>query len=306
MSTITSIHEHAVEVDTRLVTTYKHLSDIDYKIQREEDSIRRIVGQIWDWRNQIWNGTFAEAVAVTEFTSEWKAKSHAESIVKRDALIVVRDSLHVIIDECNADWRANGRWSRFYLVNNSNGHIHSSVSCSTCFHDTNFSWLTDLSGLDEVDAVQAEGEVLCTICYPSAPVAWTNGISRRDKEAKAKREAEKAERQRIKAEKSLSINGDVVEIRTEPKEGSRYYGHKEFKTLRSAELWLVEAYAHVLVESWKANGTTNCWASAPDAYSGENFALVLDLYLKKTGKAFDDVVPTFLKKAEKKARGNCY
>lgn len=306
MSTITSIHEHAVEVDTRLATTYKHLSDIDYSIQREEDSIRRIVGQIWDWRNHVWNGSFAEAVAVTEFNSEWKAKGHAESIVKRDALIVVRDSLHVIIDECNADWRANGRWSRFYLVNNSNGHIHSSVSCSTCFHDTNFSWLTDLSGLDEVDAVQAEGEVLCTICYPSAPVAWTNGISRRDKEAKAEREAVKAERQRIKAEKSLSINGDVVEIRTDPKEGSRYYGHKEFKTLRSAELWLVEAYAHVLVESWKAKGTTNCWVSAPDAFSPENHALVLDLYLKKTGKAFDDVVPAFLKKAEKKARANCY
>jgi hypothetical protein len=148
--------------------------------------------------------------------------------------------------------------------------------------------------------VQAEGEVLCTICFPSAPVSWTNGISRRDKEAKAKREAEKAERQRIKAEKSLSINGDVVEIRTE---GKSYRSHKEFKTLRSAELWLVEAYAHVLVESWKVNGTTSCWASAPDAFSPENHALVLDLYLQKTGKAFDDVVPTFLKKAEKKARG---
>ena len=121
MSTITSIHEHAVEVDTRLAETHKHLSDINYKIQREESSIRRIVGQIWDWSNQVWNGTFAEAVAVTEFTSEWKAKGHAESIVNHDALIVVRDSLHIIIDECDADWRANGRWSRFYLVTNSNG-----------------------------------------------------------------------------------------------------------------------------------------------------------------------------------------
>jgi hypothetical protein len=304
MSTITSIHEHAVEVDTRLAETHKHLSDINYNIERAESAIRRATGQTY--RHGQWDGTLEDALAINAFRNEWDARGHAEGIKSRNDLLPIRDSLRVIIDACNKDWRDNGYWSRFYLVTNTNGHIHSSLSCSTCFHDTNFAWLTHLSGLDEAGAVQAEGEVLCTICYPSAPVAWTNGISRRDKEAKAKREAEKAERQRIKAEKSLSINGDVVEIRTDPKEGSRYYGHKEFKTLRSAELWLVEAYAHVLVESWKANGTTNCWASAPDAYSGENFALVLDLYLKKTGKAFDDVVPTFLKKAEKKARGNCY
>lgn len=304
MSTITSIHEHAVEVDTRLATTYKHLSDIEYNIERAESAIRRATGQTY--HHGQWDGTLHDALEVDTFLNQWDARGHAEGIKSLNDLRPVRDSLNVIINACNADWRDNGRWSRFYLVTNTNGHIHSSVSCSTCFHDTNFAWLTDLSGLTETDAVQAEGEVLCTICYPSAPVSWTNGISRRDKEAKALREAEKAERQRIKAEKSLSINGDVVEIRTEPKEGSRYYGHKDFKTLRSAELWLVEAYAHVLVESWKDNGTTNCWASAPDAFSNENHALVLDLYLKKTGKAFDDVVPAFLKKAEKKARGNCY
>ena len=301
MSTITSIHEHAVEVDTRLAETYKHLATTNYHIERAEDAIHRAVGHTYN--RGYWSGTLEEALIVTEFAHTWDARGHAEGIESRNRLVVTRDALRVIIKACNDDWRDNGRWSRFYLVTNSNGHIHSSVSCSTCFHDTNFAWLTDLSGLTETDAVQAEGEVLCTICFPSAPVSWTNGISRRDKEAKAKREAEKAERQRIKAEKSLSINGDVVEIRTE---GKSYRSHKEFKTLRSAELWLVEAYTHVLIESWKANGTTNSYFSAPDAYSGENFALVLDLYLKKTGKAFDDVVPTFLKKAEKKARDNCY
>jgi hypothetical protein len=304
MSTITSIHEHAVEIDTRLAETYKHLSDIEYSIERAESAIRRATGQTY--RHGQWDGTLHDALLVTTFVNQWDARGHEEGIKSLNDLRPVRDSLNVIIDACNADWRDNGRWSRFYLVTNTNGHIHSSLSCSTCFHDTNFAWLTHLSGLDEADAVQAEGEVLCTICYPSAPVSWTNGISRRDKEAKAKREAEKAERQRIKAEKSLSINGDVVSIRTDPKEGSRYYGHKEFKTLRSAELWLVEAYTPVLIESWKALGDKNCWSVTPDAFSPENHALVLDLYLKKTGKAYDDVVPAFLKKAEKKARGNRY
>ena len=307
MNTTTSIHEHAVEVDTRLAKAYQCLSDVLGNIKRAEDDLHRIAGHKFDrYATQQWSGTLEEAIATYDSLDNWKQERHALALRERRLGIELRDKEYAIIDECNADWRANGRWSRFYLVTNTNGHIHSSVNCSTCFHDTNFAWLTHLSGLDEVDAVQAEGEVLCTICYPSAPVAWTNGMSRRDKEAKAEREAVKAERQRIKAEKSLSINGDVVEIRTDPKEGSRYYGHKEFKTLRSAELWLVEAYAHVLVESWKANGTTNCWVSAPDAFSNENHALVLDLYLKKTGKSFDDVVPAFRKKAEKKARANCY
>ena len=300
MSTITSIHEHAVEVDTRLASTHKQLSDINYSIDRAESAIRRATGQ--NYIRGQWDGTLEDALAVNAFRNQWDAKGHADGIKSRNDLLPTRDSLRDVIDACNKYWRANGCWSRFYLVTNTNGHIHSSLSCSTCFHDTNFAWLTHLSGLGEADAVQAEGEVLCTICYPSAPVAWTNGISRRDKEAKAKREAEKAERQRIKAEKSLSLDGDVVSIRTDPKDGSRYYGHKDFKTLRSAELWLVEASAYVLVESWKATGTTTYWASAPDAYSEENVSYVVDLYTLKTGKTIDEVIAQVTLKALKRLK----
>ena len=70
-------------------------------------------------------------------------------------------------------------WSRFYLVTNSNGHIHSSMHCSTCYWDTSFAWLTELSGLTEAEAVAEYGEILCSICYPSAPVEWTNGVNKK-------------------------------------------------------------------------------------------------------------------------------
>lgn len=66
-------------------------------------------------------------------------------------------------------------WSRFFLVNG--GHIHSSMSCSTCNRNgkaTSFSWLPDLSGLTEEEAVETHGAILCTTCYPTAPLAWTN------------------------------------------------------------------------------------------------------------------------------------
>lgn len=76
-------------------------------------------------------------------------------------------------------------WSRFFLVNNTGGHIHSSMHCSTCRWDTSFSWLPSLSGLTEKDAVAEHGAILCTVCFPSAPVEWTNGHDL----AKAEREA---------------------------------------------------------------------------------------------------------------------
>lgn len=75
-------------------------------------------------------------------------------------------------------------WSRFFLV--SGGHIHSSMSCSTCNRNgkaTVFSWLPDLSGLTEEEAVAAHGAILCTACYPLAPLAWTDFY---DKEAERK------------------------------------------------------------------------------------------------------------------------
>jgi rubrerythrin len=67
-------------------------------------------------------------------------------------------------------------WTRFFRV--IGGHIHSSMECSTCNkagHTTDFQWLPDLSGLTEANAVAIHGPWLCTVCYPTAPVEFTNG-----------------------------------------------------------------------------------------------------------------------------------
>lgn len=91
-------------------------------------------------------------------------------------------------------------WSRFFLVQNANGHIHSSMSCSSCTFTTQFGWLTDMSGLTEADAVAAHGERLCTVCFPSAPSNWTEGYYERlTAERKAERAAAKADKAAAKA-----------------------------------------------------------------------------------------------------------
>lgn len=68
-------------------------------------------------------------------------------------------------------WRERGMWSRFFMV--PGGHIHSSTGCHTLRPTTWISWLPELSGESEAEAVAAHGSVLCTHCFPSAPVEWT-------------------------------------------------------------------------------------------------------------------------------------
>lgn len=64
-------------------------------------------------------------------------------------------------------------WNRFYVV--ADGHIHSGRTCKggTIGIRTSVQWATDLSGKTEAEAVAALGTVLCTHCFPSAPVALT-------------------------------------------------------------------------------------------------------------------------------------
>ena len=66
-------------------------------------------------------------------------------------------------------------WSRFFLVTSSAGHVHSSMSCSTCRPTTTYGWLPELSDTSEADAVGELGPTLCSVCFPSAPTEWTAG-----------------------------------------------------------------------------------------------------------------------------------
>ena len=63
-------------------------------------------------------------------------------------------------------------WQRYFPCLASGGHIHSSLACSTCRPDTRMGWTPQLSGKPVADAVAELGPVLCSVCFPSAPVQW--------------------------------------------------------------------------------------------------------------------------------------
>jgi len=85
-------------------------------------------------------------------------------------------------------------WTRAFLVLASNGHVHSSMDCNTCFPTTRYNWLIQYSNDDEKTIVEDAGQDACTICYPSAPAEVLNRPSRivtADKIAKAQAKAER-------------------------------------------------------------------------------------------------------------------
>lgn len=71
----------------------------------------------------------------------------------------------------NLDRELYAGWTRFYLVE----HIHNTTACSSFRPTTRVGWLPKVSGLTEVEAVAEYGAILCTKCFPTAPVELTNG-----------------------------------------------------------------------------------------------------------------------------------
>jgi hypothetical protein len=138
----------------------------------------------------------------------------------------------------DAEFVRRGGWSRFFLVTNNNGHIHRTQACSTTYATTQWAWLPQLSGQTEAEAVEDQGEILCSVCFPSAPSAWTNGVSKRTKEEREQRAAEKAQRDAKKAEKGITAP-DGSPLRTRR--------HGEIKTARTAE---IEAAGGLADDAW--------------------------------------------------------
>jgi hypothetical protein len=102
------------------------------------------------------------------------------------------------------EFTRRGGWLRYFLVTNTNGHVHREMNCSTCYPTTRYAWLIDLADCDEDAMIEEWGEKACTCCFPSAP---TNPLYHRpariDREAKAARDAEKLARETAKNAKAI-------------------------------------------------------------------------------------------------------
>ena len=174
MTTTTNETRREVIIDTEISKTWKKFSGAMLKHERATDSIHRVV------RDRQHRGRWGRSfVTVVEQVQEM-AQSGTDYTVRRaqdalDTYVAARDAEKVAERVfAEADEKYEG-WSRFFLVTNSNGHIHRNMNCSTCRPSTVFAWLPDLSGLTEKDAVDEHGTILCSVCFPTAPAEWTVG-----------------------------------------------------------------------------------------------------------------------------------
>lgn len=172
--------EFAVKIDTELSSWYDKRWDLSSKLESAEDT------------KKFYEKHYATRVEEIEKAIEKIAGIKSEI-----------SKVNVEIAKLNKIFNQDP-WTRAFLVINSNGHVHSSMDCNTCFSTTRYNWLIQYSNDDEKTIVEDAGQDACTICYPSAPAEVLNRPSRivtADKIAKAQAKAERDAKREAKLAK---------------------------------------------------------------------------------------------------------
>lgn len=172
------------EIDTEIARINSEISRYDNMRDQAQDTLNRIDGLDNYERRFPWNSQekYDEAVATV---------AHAADMILR----LVQD-----VAPLHDEYRRRP-WTRFYLVTNTGGHVHSSTSCDTCFVTTSFAWLTEQSGMSHDDLVEMAGEQACTVCFPNAPV---DVLKRKSRLETPDRKAARLEREQKRAAKEAA------------------------------------------------------------------------------------------------------
>lgn len=145
----------------------------------------------------------------------------------------------------NQEFSRRGGWTRFWLVDNTGGHVHSSMHCNTCFPTTQFVWLPEFSGADEASVVEKAGESACTICFPSAPV---DVLKRRSQIEAPARRAAREERERKAAERAAKQAAKAIPTVKITTQGS---WTEKIETIAAARSRLTDHYQYTEHLHWK-------------------------------------------------------
>lgn len=288
-----------VEVDTALAENY-------YAAQRAKAARAAAAAQIRahagerGYRPKVRFATLAEAMTEARAVAERESPNRRGIESTFERYEAAGAELARLADEAEpmeAEYAAR-RWSRAFLVTNTGGHVHSSLSCSTCYVDrwdpvtgvwkpgTQYHWMVEYSGKDEAEIVEAAGSRACTVCYPSAPVDKPTVMFTPDEVEKAKakeaREAAKVERERKRLEKALLPSGEPLVV------GTSY--SDRIATLSAARTWLTDSAQW---RGWK-NGERH------PSYPAEAEATVAEAVAAKEGKSVEQVLAEAEKRAAKR------
>jgi hypothetical protein len=205
----------------------------------------------------------------------------------------------------NEEFKARGGWSRFYLVDNSGGHVHSSMHCQSCYPTTQFIWLPEHSGDTNERIIEKANEQACTHCFPGAPVdpSRKGGFEApARKAAREERDAKAAAALAKRIQKSLSLDGSEVRIVLEsgvrgddywhaPSRGKAWTKTETFKAFVTAMSWVVDQKAAPLT-----------WSSGDDVMYPEAVQQVTEMLAAKRGVTVEEITAEINAKVAKKVK----
>lgn len=179
------------------------------------------------------------------------------------------------------EWNRRGGWTRYFLVDNANGHVHPDTNCSTCFPTTQYAFLPEQSGLTAPELVELAGEKACTVCFPWAPVDTLRRSTKLEAPArKAAREAREAKAAAAAAKKAAK----AIPATTITTQGS---WTDKLETISAARSRLTDHYQYVEVFGWSEFIT----AGLDD---------LVQVIATKEGKTTDEVIAEARKRAAKR------
>jgi hypothetical protein len=285
---MTVTKEFAVKIDTELSNLYD---------------------QIWVINSQIL--THQDYIASTEASRYMNDADKASHIAKYnqniEMLIAKRKPLSLRRAELMEIYKQDP-WTRAFLVINSNGHVHSSMDCSTCFDTTRYTWLVQYSNDDEATIVSDAGQDACTICYPSAPADVLNRPSRivtADKIAKAQAKADRDAKRQAKIEKAKAsaptASGEPLKVPSSWNNGKFDYINtertavSEFKSNYSRSL---DAIVTHYFDGKPHTAESIAHQEARRANSQHICTIIAQALAGKHGVTFDEMWATLEKKAK--------
>lgn len=186
-----------VGVDTEAAVEYGKLSELRY----QRDVIESRLGR---WKEEM------PKHSVGGYYHNQLSKQIAESEDKLSKILPMIDEQAKKNAIYGDEFQRRGGWSRAFLVVNNNGHVHSSMDCSTCFDTTKYQWMTAYSGKSEDEIVGDAGERACTVCYPSAETSGSLNKPTKmftDDEVQAQKDREERARKRAEKEQKAKEKG---------------------------------------------------------------------------------------------------
>lgn len=205
------------EIDTRLAALHETLAAAGQQELRLDNWIHVAIGDTRHHRTRQWamSDGSARAAARARVNIGTDRAGCAEKLDELDEIGSRMTRTSREIAGLDAIYREQ-LWNRYFLVTNTGGHVHRNQACSTCHPTTGYAWLPELSGCDENAMIIDFGEQACTVCFPAAPANPAyHAPGRRNRDAIAARDAEKAARQAVKDAKRLTA-GEVFRTRYGP------------------------------------------------------------------------------------------